>query len=327
MDDDSTFRIDSPARKVRRSSVPDSRPNSQQPGYSYIFASDNVEYHDSHRKQYSIHQKQGAAQDHAKGRLNASAADSTEDRGRIIPKSATPQTNLAAKVANSTSSSGTASNTGEFDTPPQLEASSYRRASESRDPWYYPLSDEACRILHDFHGHFMPLFPFVVLPANITHEELRRDRPLLWKAIMMQGLYFNARRQVAMGDELLNSIVSTAFLESQKSLDLLQALEILIAWSVHSSWRAAPGNREANKPFSRFYMSSKSFQLTNLLFLSRSICVSLGFNESQEFSKQQDHTAANLEQMRAFAGVYYLVVSPLPTMIQERSPLQIKPCP
>lgn len=56
-------------------------------------------------------------------------------------------------------------------------------------------------------------------------------------------------------------------------------------------------------------MSAKSFQLTNLLFLMRSICVSLGFNESQEFSKQQEHTVASLEQMRAFTGVYYLVVS------------------
>lgn len=64
-------------------------------------------------------------------------------------------------------------------------------------------------------------------------------------------------------------------------------------------------------------MSSKSFQLTNLLFLSRSICVSLGFNESQAFSKQHDHTVTDLEQMRAFAGVYYLVVSSLPVIILE----------
>lgn len=64
-------------------------------------------------------------------------------------------------------------------------------------------------------------------------------------------------------------------------------------------------------------MSSKSFQLTNLLFLSRSICVSLGFNESQAFSKQQDHTVTDLEQMRAFAGVYYLVVSSFPAIMQE----------
>lgn len=78
----------------------------------------------------------------------------------------------------------------------------------------------------------MPLFPFVVIPTDMTPEELLRDRPLLWKAVMMQGLYFSARRQVAMGDELLNTIVTMAFLESKKSLDLLQALEILIAWSV-----------------------------------------------------------------------------------------------
>lgn len=57
----------------------------------------------------------------------------------------------------------------------------------------------------------------------------------------------------------------------------------------------------------RFHSSAKSFELTNLLFLMRSICVSLGFNESQEFSKQQSTSLASLEQMRAFTGVYYLV--------------------
>lgn len=39
----------------------------------------------------------------------------------------------------------------------------------------------------------------------------------------------------------------------------------------------------------------------------RSICVSLGFNESQEFSKQRSKSVTSLEQMRAFTGVYYLV--------------------
>lgn len=326
MDGDSTSGIDSPARKNRRSSFSNSRPNCQQPGYSYIFASDNVGYHDSHRTQYLIHQKQNAAQNHAKNvymddgaaRSNATATDSTENGDRIISDLPALPNNLAAKVAISTPSSVAVSNAGEFGNPPRLKASSHRRASESRDPWYYPSSDEACRILNDFHGHFMPLFPFVVQPQKMAHEELRRDRPLLWKAIMMQGLYFNARRQVALGDELLDTIVATAFFESQKSLDLLQALEILIAWSVIlPARRACYFAKLTGHSNSRFHMSPKSFQLTNLLFLSRSICVSLGFNESQGFSKQQDRTAAKLEKMRAFAGVYYLVVSSLRTMVQR----------
>ena len=52
-----------------------------------------------------------------------------------------------------------------------------------------------------------------------------------------------------------------------------------------------------------------SFQITNLLFLTRSIAMSLGFTESQAWTKQAEHTSGCLEQMRAFAGTYYLVTS------------------
>lgn len=241
VDEDLIFEVGYPPRKIRRTSFPDARPPCQQPGYTHIFASDNAEFHDQQKKQFLLHQKQSATQDHAKdidadtivARSTATATDSAEDGDDMTSRLPAPQTHLAPRMADSTpSSSVTASNTNGLGTPPRLKARSYRVASEIKDSWYYPSPDEACQILVDFHSHFMPLFPFVVLPIDIGHEELRRDRPLLWKAIMMQGLYFSARRQVAMGDELLNTIVATAFLESKKSLDLLQALEILIAWLV-----------------------------------------------------------------------------------------------
>ncbi|CAN8096408.1 unnamed protein product [Discula destructiva] len=73
-------------------------------------------------------------------------------------------------------------------------------------------------------------------------------------------------------------------MQPRKSLDLLQAIVILVAW---------------------FHSGNQSFQLTNLLFLMRSICVSLGFNESQAVAKHTE--SPSLEYMRAFTGVYYLV--------------------
>lgn len=52
-----------------------------------------------------------------------------------------------------------------------------------------------------------------------------------------------------------------------------------------------------------------SFQMTNLLYLARSICLSLGFNEAQRATPQEarDYSSATLEEMRAYAGCYYLV--------------------
>lgn len=49
--------------------------------------------------------------------------------------------------------------------------------------------------------------------------------------------------------------------------------------------------------------------MTNFLFLMRSLCISLGINESQGCTKQQQSSSASLEQMRAFIGVYYLVTT------------------
>lgn len=57
----------------------------------------------------------------------------------------------------------------------------------------------------------------------------------------------------------------------------------------------------------RFHVKLQSFQITNLLYLMRSMCVSLGFSESQEAMKSQEHDSTSLEQKRAFTGVYYLV--------------------
>lgn len=63
----------------------------------------------------------------------------------------------------------------------------------------------------------------------------------------------------------------------------------------------------ANRKAFRFHVKLQSFQITNLLYLMRSMCVSLGFSESQEAMKNQEHDSTSLEQKRAFTGVYYLV--------------------
>lgn len=57
----------------------------------------------------------------------------------------------------------------------------------------------------------------------------------------------------------------------------------------------------------RYHIILKSFQMTNLLFLMRSICISLGINESLGTSEPQAHSSASLDHMRTYAGVYYLV--------------------
>lgn len=130
-----------------------------------------------------------------------------------------PQPSSSSTQANSSSSSITTTNRPGREDP-------------NGDPWYYPAPLEAQQLLANHRSHMAPLFPFVVIPPGMTAAQLRAQRPLLWKATMTASLYLDAARQLFLGRELLNDIVATAFLQPRKSFDLVQALQILVAWCV-----------------------------------------------------------------------------------------------
>lgn len=97
-------------------------------------------------------------------------------------------------------------------------------------PRGWPRGEEADRLLAEYREHMEPIFPFIVIPRHMNSEQLRKERPYLWKAAMMQTLCLDASRQVPLGNELLNDIVTASFLQPRRSFDLLQGLEILVAW-------------------------------------------------------------------------------------------------
>lgn len=94
----------------------------------------------------------------------------------------------------------------------------------------WPRGEEADRLLAEYKEHMEPVFPFIVIPRHMNSEQLRKERPYLWKAAIMQTLCLDAGRQIPLGNELLNDIVTASFLQPKKSFDLLQGLEILVAW-------------------------------------------------------------------------------------------------
>ncbi|KAL8388607.1 hypothetical protein RB595_009095 [Gaeumannomyces hyphopodioides] len=147
--------------------------------------------------------------------------------------------------------------------------------------WLNPT--EAALLLKEHHEHMNGLFPFIVAPAHMSSDELRRQRPFLWKAIMIEACHMDGRRQTAMGHQMLTEIAASTITASSKTLDLLQGIQLLLAW---------------------FNFGLTSFQITNLLFLARSLCVSLGLGEPQGGGPL---TSTRLEEMRAYAGTYYLV--------------------
>ncbi|KAF6830530.1 tRNA processing endoribonuclease [Colletotrichum plurivorum] len=167
----------------------------------------------------------------------------------------------------------------------------------------WPLNNDSDVLLQTFRDDLQPLYPFVIVPPHMSPAQLARERPYLWKGIMMTACHLDATRQVTLGNELLQDIVQAAFTKPRKSLDVLQGLQLLIAW---------------------YHYNINSFQLTNLLFLARSMCISLGFKESPLSIKGKDKrilinlpspgteaatpalSPARLELLRAFAGCYYL---------------------
>ncbi|KXX74315.1 Protein priB [Madurella mycetomatis] len=159
--------------------------------------------------------------------------------------------------------------------PPQQQAESL-----------WPHGDEAESLLAEYKTHMGHLNPFAIVPPRMSSAQLREQKPFFWKAIMIQSCLFDGPRQIALGNELLREISEAAFMRPQKSLDLLQGLQILICW---------------------FHYNLNKFQMTNLLFLARSITVGLGFAETGAQPDKGGYTSESLEQMRAFAGTYYLV--------------------
>ncbi|RDA88027.1 hypothetical protein CP532_3456 [Ophiocordyceps camponoti-leonardi (nom. inval.)] len=157
-------------------------------------------------------------------------------------------------------------------------------AATTQSPWPSPTA-EAEALLQRYIEAFAHLFPFVVVVSSsfpsttAAAADLQIESPLLFKAVMLVACFFEGTRQLAMAEELLSDIVSAALVEGRKTLDLLQALELLIAW---------------------FHFGLKSSQLINLLFLARSISVNL------EASSYDEAGFRRLHYVRAFAGVYYL---------------------
>ncbi|KAK2000926.1 hypothetical protein LX36DRAFT_571305 [Colletotrichum falcatum] len=186
-----------------------------------------------------------------------------------------------------------------------------RSQSDARGESPWPLNNEQNIILQTFVDDLQPLYPFVVVPPNMGPAQLAAERPYLWKGIQMTACHLDAAKQVRLGNELLQDIVQAAFTKPAKSLDVLQGLQLLIAW---------------------YHYNINSYQLTNFLFLARSMCISLGFKDNpiklkrrgkgdcgmcgisvqtqDDDSKAKPQTgesvSARLELMRAFAGCYYL---------------------
>ena len=93
-----------------------------------------------------------------------------------------------------------------------------------------PDDEEADLLLLEFKTNMAEQFPFVVIAPQSSTQSLKYERPLLWKAIMVAASHQHLDRQLALGSKLMDDLMTRLLLRPEKSLDLLQALLIFIAW-------------------------------------------------------------------------------------------------
>ncbi|KUJ06341.1 uncharacterized protein LY89DRAFT_413077 [Mollisia scopiformis] len=176
------------------------------------------------------------------------------------------------------------------------------------DPFDFGLERQECAfLLLEFRTQMSPQFPFVVISPDATSESLLREKPMLWKAVMTAASYHKPIRQEAMGWKLMEDFSTRLLMKAEKSLDLLQALLVHLAWY--------------------HYHSAANPQATNLLFLAKSLLINLGYHRSRtsrdrpklnlnldgseglSIDEPNDKTSTlsrSLEEWRALAGCFFL---------------------
>ena len=153
----------------------------------------------------------------------------------------------------------------------------------------WPVGDEADEFLSSYRKHAAHLFPFVVIPEHMSLAQLRTERPYLWKGVVMHASHVHGQRQVFASSELVNEIVSASFYHAAKNLDMLQGLLVMLAW---------------------FHYGLNTTQVTNLLFLARSMVATMGLCDKVAQLKLKpsiEITSTELEEARTLAGTYYLL--------------------
>lgn len=163
------------------------------------------------------------------------------------------------------------------------------------------------------------MFPFVIIPDNMTAEELKRARPYLHRVILWAAAPPARSLRGEYGKELLRELSDRLFVEGEKSLDLLQGIIILVGW-YHKTFITKP-------------------QLTNLLQLMVALVVDLGLNKAPNFhdrqrvaifatenahGNQELSTTRTNEERRALAGCFYLTSS-MSTSFKRLDPLWYSP--
>lgn len=102
------------------------------------------------------------------------------------------------------------------------------------DASLWPADEETEQLLKLYETKMDSAFPFVSLPDQ-SIASMRQDRPYLLKSFIMAASYKDRVLQKQRTDDFMASITNSIVLDSNRDLDILQALLLHIAWQVNAS--------------------------------------------------------------------------------------------
>jgi hypothetical protein len=91
---------------------------------------------------------------------------------------------------------------------------------------------DARRLLNVYQEQFAPHFPFISIPDCVSAEDLHRQKPWLYKTILMVAAQEERTRQQELGKQIVSDITCAMLLRGEKTLDMLQSLIVCNLWSV-----------------------------------------------------------------------------------------------
>lgn len=94
-----------------------------------------------------------------------------------------------------------------------------------------PPTDDANGLLEIFKDQACLYFPFISVPKSTSAEDLRRERPFLYLAIMAVTSQKSYQKE-ELGKLLLRQIAERVFVDGERSLDLLLGILTFTAWFV-----------------------------------------------------------------------------------------------
>ncbi|SPO04556.1 uncharacterized protein DNG_07241 [Cephalotrichum gorgonifer] len=94
-----------------------------------------------------------------------------------------------------------------------------------------PESQRAFSILHLYQTEMAPMFPFVIIPPDMTPSDILAEKPLLYWAIMVVGCQDDVDEQLVLADLYREELSSKALVKGETTLGSLQSLLIYLAWN------------------------------------------------------------------------------------------------